>query len=86
MANAVQHPGRPGGVALVLRGKMGIGKGEFFAVLLAEVLAQRLEQGGRVNQLHLVTPVAWLAIRQHPNTGCDAGVVEQVERQGDDGF
>ena len=29
MANAVQHPGRPGGVALVLRGKMGIGKGEF---------------------------------------------------------
>jgi hypothetical protein len=29
MANAVQNPGRPGGAALVLRGKMGIGKGEF---------------------------------------------------------
>ena len=29
MANAVQNPGRPGGTALVLRGKMGIGKGEF---------------------------------------------------------
>jgi hypothetical protein len=29
MANCVQHPGRPGGVALVLRGKMGIGKGEY---------------------------------------------------------
>jgi Family of unknown function (DUF5906) len=28
MANGVQYPGRPGGVALVLRGKMGIGKGE----------------------------------------------------------
>jgi hypothetical protein len=29
MANAVQRPDRPGGAALVLRGKMGIGKGEF---------------------------------------------------------
>jgi Family of unknown function (DUF5906) len=29
MANGVQFPGRPGGVALVLRGKMGIGKGEY---------------------------------------------------------
>jgi Family of unknown function (DUF5906) len=29
MANGVQYPGRPGGVALVLRGKMGIGKGEY---------------------------------------------------------
>ena len=29
MASGVQSPGRPGGAALVLRGKMGIGKGQF---------------------------------------------------------
>jgi hypothetical protein len=29
LANGVQHPGQPGGAALVLRGKMGVGKGEF---------------------------------------------------------
>ena len=29
MARGVQYPGEPGGAALVMRGKMGIGKGEF---------------------------------------------------------
>jgi hypothetical protein len=29
MANGVKNPDQPGGVALVLRGKMGVGKGEF---------------------------------------------------------
>ena len=57
-----------------------------FAVLLAEVLAQRLEPRRRVDQLHLAAPVARLAVGQHPDIGRDAGVVEHVERQGDDGF
>ncbi|KAF0137543.1 MAG: hypothetical protein FD152_401 [Xanthobacteraceae bacterium] len=62
---------------------VGIGQ---FAVLLAEVLAQWPEPRGRVDQLHLAAPVDRFAVRQHPDIGGDAGVVEHVERQGDDGF
>ncbi|GEM_PF-4459574 len=60
--------------------------GREFAVLLAEVLAQGLEPLRRVNELHLAPAVLGLAVRQHPDVGGDAGVVEHVERQGDDRF
>ena len=56
------------------------------AVLLAEVLAQRLEPLRGVDELHLALAVRGLAVGQHPDVGGDAGVVEHVERQGDDGL
>ena len=60
--------------------------GRELAVLLAEVLAQRLEPLGGVDELHLALAVRGLPVGQHPDVGGDAGVVEEVERQGDDGF
>jgi hypothetical protein len=60
--------------------------GRELAVLLAEVLAQRLEPLAGVDELHLALAVRGLAVGQHPDVGGDAGVVEEVERQGDDGF
>ena len=60
--------------------------GRQFAVFLAQVLAQGLEPLGGVDQLHLAFAVRGLAVGQHPDVGGNAGVVEQVERQGDDGF
>ena len=60
--------------------------GRELAVLLAEVLAQRLEPLAGVDELHLALAVRGLPVRQHPDVGGDAGVVEEVERQGDDGF
>src|SRR5690606_26572846 len=54
------------------------------AVLLAEVLAQRLVPARRVDELHAASAVLGLAVREHPDVGRDAGVVEHVERQGDD--
>ena len=38
----------------------------------------------RVDQLHLAAAVLGLAVREHPDVGRDAGVVEHVQRQGDD--
>ena len=56
------------------------------AVLGAQVLAQRLEPLGGVDELHLAPAVRRLAVAEHPDIGRDAGVVEHVERQGDDGL
>ncbi len=39
---------------------------------------------GGVDELHLAAPVGGLAVGEHPDVGGDAGVVEHVERQGDD--
>ena len=39
-----------------------------------------------VDEPDLAPPVRGLPVRQHPDVGGDAGVVEHVERQGDDGF
>ena len=55
-----------------------------FAVLLAQVLAQRPVPAGGVDQLHLAVAVLRLSVGEHPHVGGDAGVVEHVERQGDD--
>ena len=60
--------------------------GRELAVLLAEVLAQRLEPLAGVDELHLALAVLGLPVGQHPDVGGDAGVVEEVERQGDDGL
>ena len=54
------------------------------AVLLAQVLAQGPVPPGGVDQLHLAPAVLGLAVAEHPDVGGDAGVVEHVERQGDD--
>ena len=56
------------------------------AVLLAEVFPQRFEPRRRVNQLDLALAGLCLAIAEHPNVGRDAGVVEDVQRQRDDGL
>ena len=54
------------------------------AVLLAQVLAERPVPLGGVDQLHLALAMLRLAVGKHPDVGGDAGVVEHVERQGDD--
>ncbi len=56
------------------------------AVLLAQVLAQGPVPSGGVDQLHLALAMRGLAVGEHPDVGGDAGVVEHVERQGDDGL
>ena len=55
------------------------------AVLFAEVFAQRLEPLCGVDELHLALSVRGLLVRRHPDVGCDAGVVEHVQRQRDNG-
>ncbi len=57
-----------------------------FAVLLTQVLAKRLVPPRSIDELNLATPMDRLLVREHPNVGRNAGVVEKVERQGDDGF
>ena len=57
-----------------------------FTILLAEIAAQRLEPATCIDQLHFVTTRFGFLVGQHPDIGGDAGVVENVERQGDDGL
>ncbi len=57
-----------------------------FAVLFAKILAQRFEPLRGVDQLNVALAVLGLAIGQYPDVGRDAGVVEHIERQRDDGF
>ena len=57
-----------------------------FAIFLAQVLAQGLVPLGVVNQLNLALAVLRLAVGQYPDISRDAGVVEHIERQGDDGL
>ena len=47
-----------------------------FAVLLAQVLAERPVPLRGVDQLHLAAAVLGLAVGEHPDVGGDAGVVE----------
>ena len=56
------------------------------AVLLTQVLAERLEPLGRVDKLHLPTPMGRLAVGDNPDVGRNTGVVEHIERQRDDGL
>ncbi|MNR38750.1 hypothetical protein D3C85_1568810 [compost metagenome] len=84
IAIAVQHP------LDGLEGKVGAGDlvnmlGGEFAVLVAKVFAQLAEQQVGVDQLHAAAPAGGFGIGQQPDIGGDAGVVEQVVRQLDDG-
>jgi len=54
--------------------------GREFTILVAKVLAQLAEQQVGVDQLHAAAPVGGFGIGQQPDTGGDAGVVEQVVR------
>ena len=56
------------------------------AILLAQVLAQGLVPLGSIDKLHAAFAVFRLAVREHPNIGGNAGVVEHVEGQGNDGL
>jgi len=62
-------------------------------LLLGEVLALAAEGFthlgevlAAIDQLHLALARGGLVVAQHPHIGGDAGVVEHVGRQGDDGF
>ena len=57
-----------------------------FAVFLAEILAEGLEPLSSVDELNLAFAVFGLAVGEHPDVSGDAGVIEKVEREGDDGF
>ena len=57
-----------------------------FAVLLAEVLAQWLEPLSGVDELDFPAPTPGFPVAEDPDVGGNAGVVEHVQRQSDDGF
>ena len=53
---------------------------------LPRFLRSGLNHCGGVDELHLALAVLGLAVGEHPDVGGDAGVVEHVQRQGDDGL
>lgn len=53
-------------------------------ILLAHVLAQRLEPLRGVDELHLPPPVLRLSVQEHPDVSRDVGVIEHVQRESDD--
>ncbi len=57
-----------------------------FVTLVAERLAHLLEEVDRVDELHLALPARGLSVRDDPQVGRDACVVEELIRQGDDRF
>ena len=56
------------------------------AGIFAQVLAQRFEPLRGVDQLNLAFAMRRLAVGKHPDVGGDAGVVEEVQRQCNDGL
>ena len=44
------------------------------------------DQNGSIDELDLALALRRLTVRQHPDVGGNAGVVEELFRQGDDGF
>ena len=59
--------------------------GQFLA-FIAQTLAHLLPEAGGVYQLQLAFAVFGLAVAEYPDIGADAGVVEHVGRQANDGF
>ena len=57
-----------------------------FLALAAQALAHLLPEAAGVNELHEALAVVGLAVAQHPHIGGDAGVVEHVGGQADDGL
>ena len=54
------------------------------AALGAEALAQQGPERGGVDELHPAAPRGPLPVREHPDVGGDAGVVEELLGQGDE--
>ena len=57
-----------------------------FTILLAEVFAQLAKELAGFDELHFAAALSGLVIREHPDVGGDAGVIEQVVGQLDDGL
>ena len=57
-----------------------------FAAFAAQALAHLLPEGAGVDQLQLATAGGGFAVADDPYIGADAGVVEHVGGQADDGF
>src|SRR5690606_25261983 len=56
------------------------------AALVAEAALHRRVALAGVDELNLALAVLGLAVGDHPDEGADAGVVEHLLRQGDDGL
>jgi len=54
------------------------------AAFVAQRLAHRLPEAGRVDKLDLAAAFGGLVVVEDPDVGCDAGAVEHLGRQGDD--
>ena len=72
-------------------GRVGVERQNLLGLCLADLppfVAQALAHGhpkvGGVDQLHLTLPFCRFAIAQHPDVGGDAGVVEELLRQGNE--
>ena len=57
-----------------------------FLALAAQALAHLLPEAAGVDQLHLALAMRGLAVADDPDIGGDAGVVEHVRGQADDGL
>ena len=79
------HPVALGEVA-VEPGDLGDLVGRDLLALLAQALAHLHEQLAGVDELHLAAPFGALAVGDDPEVGRDAGVVEELIGQRDDGF
>ena len=60
--------------------------GAQFLAFAAQAFAHFLPEAGGVDELHLALAGGRLAVADDPDVGADAGVVEHVRRQGDDGL
>ena len=57
-----------------------------FVALVAEALAHLAVEIDRIDELHFAFALALLAVGHDPDIGADAGVVEELIGEGDDGF
>ena len=78
--------GTVGRKRIMLAGDVGDGVLVQKLALAAERFAHWRMHGGGVNQLHFAFAIPGFVVGQHPHVGADAGVVEQVVRQRDDGL
>ena len=66
-------------------GNLGNGRRRDVVALVAQRFAALLEQAIRVDKLHLALAArTGFLVRQHPDIGCDAGIVEDIVGQRDD--
>ena len=54
--------------------------------LVVEALLHLLKKAGAVDKLHLAAPFLWFAVGDQPDVGENAGVVEELIGQRDDGI